>query len=165
MKFYINKTYLSAVILLLSVVIFITSYSYAEPKETGRELDRFVAYDDQTIIDTETGLMWAAKCNGGPINWFDAKKYCEDYKGGGYTDWRMPTQAELKKIYVRKVKNAHNFHIAKMFDLSGQFVWASEEKGEKKAAVFLFYNPFGIWKLKNVSDKVRALPVRNPGKK
>lgn len=163
MKVYINKPYLSAVTLLFSVVIF-ASYSYAEPKEIGRELDRFVAYDNGTIIDTETGLMWPAKDNGGPINWWDAKKYCEDYKGGGYTDWRMPTQAELKQIYVRKVKNAHKFHIAKMFDLTGSFVWASEEKDEEKAAVFLFYNPFGIWKLKQVTERQRALPVRNPGK-
>jgi hypothetical protein len=43
--------------------------------------------------------MWAAKDNGSPISWPEAKKYCENYRGGGYMDWRMPTQDELAGLY------------------------------------------------------------------
>ena len=31
--------------------------------------DRFVDHGDGTVTDTKTGLMWAAKDNGSPINW------------------------------------------------------------------------------------------------
>jgi hypothetical protein len=66
--------------------------------ESARD-GRFIAYDNGTVSDTRTGLMWAAKDNGSKINWANAKSYCENYRGGGYTDWRMPTQDELAELY------------------------------------------------------------------
>jgi hypothetical protein len=60
---------------------------------------RFIAHDDGTVLDTRTNLMWAAKDNGSNINWANAKSYCENYRGGGYTDRRMPTQDELAGLY------------------------------------------------------------------
>jgi hypothetical protein len=72
--------------------------SVSTAKEIRRD-GRFIAYNDGTVLDTITNLMWAAKDNGSNINWADAKNYCEDYRGGGYTDWRMPTQDELAGLY------------------------------------------------------------------
>lgn len=66
--------------------------------ETGRD-GRFIAYSDGTVLDTKTNLMWAAKDNGSNINWQNAKSYCENYRGGSYNDWRMPTQEELAGLY------------------------------------------------------------------
>lgn len=43
--------------------------------------------------------MWAARDNGFDINWYDAKSYCENYRVGGYSNWRMPTQDELAGLY------------------------------------------------------------------
>lgn len=59
---------------------------------------RFIAYDNGTVMDTTTNLMWAAKDNGSDISCADAKSYCENYRAGGYTDWRLPTKDEL--IYL-----------------------------------------------------------------
>jgi len=67
-------------------------------KEIKRE-GRFIAYDNGTVLDTSTNLMWAAKDNGADINWRNAKTYCENYRGGGYSDWRMPVQDELAELY------------------------------------------------------------------
>ena len=67
-----------------------------------REIARdgnFIAYDNGVVLDTTTNLMWAAKDNGENIDWHDAKKECENYRGGGYTDWRLPTQDELLTLY------------------------------------------------------------------
>jgi Protein of unknown function (DUF1566). len=66
--------------------------------ETTRD-GRFIAYDNGTVLDTRTKLMWAAKDNGSDINWVNAKFYCENYRGGDYTDWRMPTLDELEWLY------------------------------------------------------------------
>ncbi|MCP4647762.1 MAG: DUF1566 domain-containing protein [bacterium] len=49
------------------------------PRETKQD-GQFVAYDNGTVMDTKTGLMWAAKDNGEDINWHGAKKYCERSK-------------------------------------------------------------------------------------
>ena len=51
------------------------------------------------VLDTQTGLMWADKDNGSSVTWQEAKAYCENYRGGEYTDWRMPTIEELKGLY------------------------------------------------------------------
>jgi len=66
--------------------------------ETARD-GRFIAYSNGIVSDTRTNLMWAAKDNGSGINWANAKSYYENYRGGGYTDWRMPTQDELAGLY------------------------------------------------------------------
>ncbi len=83
----------------VAIALLIPNQSQAanEIKRDGR----FIAYDDGTVLDTKTNLMWAAKDNGGRINWPNAKKYCESYRGGGYTDWRMPTQDELAGLFDR----------------------------------------------------------------
>lgn len=41
-------------------------------KEISRD-GRFIAYDNVTVLDTRTNLMWAAKDNGGNINWANAR--------------------------------------------------------------------------------------------
>jgi len=66
-------------------------YSPSAASEIGRD-GRFIAYDNGTVIDTQTGLMWAAKDNGSNIDWPSAKKYCENYRGadtriGGCRHW------------------------------------------------------------------------------
>jgi len=80
-------------------------------KEIGSDGRRFVAYDDGTVLDEESGLMWAAKDNGADINWQSAKGYCENYRGGGYTDWRMPTQDELARLYESSVEGHNGYHL------------------------------------------------------
>jgi len=71
-------------------------------KEIQRD-GRFIAYDDGTVLDTQTGLMWAARHIGGAygyfVKWAVAKSYCTNYRGGGYTDWRLPTVGELASLY------------------------------------------------------------------
>jgi len=129
-------------------------------KEIGREGDRFIAYDDGTVLDTTTGLMWASKDNGEGIIWEDAKKYCENYKGGGYTDWRMPTQDELSIIYEKKKRNKHGAHVNQFIEITAMSVWASEFKDSKAACMIFSYNA-KYWTRPSNKGRYRALPVRN----
>ena len=59
-------------------------------KEIARD-GRFIAYDNGTVVDTETGLMWASKDDGKGLDEKGAMEYCKNYRGGGYSDWRMPS--------------------------------------------------------------------------
>ena len=91
----------AAIVVVLSIVIF-TSCStmpYTAERATIARDSRFIAYDNGTVLDTKTNLMWAVRDNGRMINWADAKYYCENYRGGDYKDWRMPTQYELAGLY------------------------------------------------------------------
>jgi len=107
--------------------------------------------------------MWAAKDNGSNINWANAKGYCENYRGGGYTDWRMPTQDELAGLYdsskIRITVCGFNAGITELLDLTCSWVWASETRGSD-AAGFGFGIGVKIWSPQPDGDVNRALPVR-----
>ncbi len=129
--------------------------------DIGRD-GRFIAYNNGTVSDTRTNLMWAAKDNGSDINWANAKSYCENYRGGGYSDWRMPTQDELAGLYdARKTYKSNcglDVHLTELIRLSCTRVWASETRGSE-VALFHFYVGARDWDpSRDGSD--RALPVR-----
>jgi hypothetical protein len=126
--------------------------------EFGRD-GRFLAYNNGTVLDTVTNLMWAAKDNGSNINWADAKSYCVNYRGGGYQDWRMPTQDELAELYDGSKTNHDGAGITDLIEITNYWVWASETSGPD-AADFDFYG--GNWNLDPQTEvDVRALPVRS----
>ncbi len=133
-------------------------------RETGRD-GRFIAFDDQTVLDTQTNLMWAARDNGRDINWYGAKKYCEKYRGGGYKDWRMPTQDELAQLYdtgkSQRDETAQNsLHLTKLIDLTSCCPWSSDARGFE-AAYFDFSDGSRWWFLTPGSLINRAIPVRS----
>ena len=139
----------------LGVIVFIGFF--AMPAMAS---DRFVDHVDGTVTDTKTGLMWAAKDNGSPINWPDALFYCQNYSVSGYTDWRMPTLAELASLYNPKDKNKRGYHINRLFVISAQSCWASETRGYK-AARFNFTYGQVYWLRQAYSGPTRVLPVRS----
>ena len=63
-----------------------------------------------TEADGEHGLLCTIDDLGKSI-WAEAKKICDDYKGGGRTDWRLPSKEELELIYkvLYKEKGIKNF--------------------------------------------------------
>jgi Protein of unknown function (DUF1566) len=139
---------------------------YATAGEIGRD-GRFIAYDDGTVLDTKTKLMWAAKDNGYGLNWANAKYYCENYHLGGYTDWRMPTQEELEGLYddAKTYLSDCGFdvHLTEFIRLTCIASWASDGRGPA-AARFRYYDgtsySYYLWS----ENATRILPVRRSGK-
>jgi hypothetical protein len=134
---------------------------------SGRD-GRFIASGDGTVLDTRTNLMWAAKDNGANISWQDAKSYCENYRGGGYADWRMPTQDELAGLYDTAIINTNppaegcsgGYHLTNFINLTCCCPWASETRGSM-AANFGFSNGPRHWLDQSYVGSIRALPVRS----
>ena len=110
---------------------------------------RFIANADGTVLDRGTGLMWAARDNGSDINWANAKTYCENYRGGGYTDWRMPMQDELAELHASRVYKDK-------IKLTS-WMWASETR-DSDAAIFSLN--YGILRISQSHEGGRALPIR-----
>jgi hypothetical protein len=106
-------------------------------KKKFSRVDRF-KYDNGTLIDTKTGLMWSANDNGSDINWYNAKKYCENYRAGGYIDWRMPNQAELETIYdpdnCKRIGYGSCNFVIEFIGITAHWVWGSEISGSKATA-------------------------------
>jgi hypothetical protein len=132
----------------------------------GGEAVRFTKNGDGTVTDAKTGLMWADKDNGINISWAQAKNYCLSYRGGGYSDWRMPTQAELAGLYdaakSRPAPCNERFpvHVATdLIDITCFALWAGETK-ETSGLLFDFYDGKHYWSRLLNAYSNRALPVR-----
>jgi hypothetical protein len=127
---------------------------------------RFIAYDNGTVLDTKTNLMWAARDNGSDVNWYEAKDFCENYDGGGYNNWRMPTLNELAELYDKNngytTPRGYDAFITDFIQLSSCCIWSSDAR-DSEAAYFSFQSNMRIWmsKLETGNGKRRALPVRS----
>ena len=128
-------------------------------KEIGKD-GRFIAYNDGTVQDTRTNLMWAAKDNGSDINWLRAMRYCENYRGGNYTDWRMPTQYELAGLYDSALTGKNGNKLTDLIEMTQSWVWSSDTRGSE-AAYLRFYDGIRGWDLQSYGNYYRALPVRS----
>jgi uncharacterized caspase-like protein len=144
------------------------SSSFSNAVVTSRD-GRFIAYNNGTVLDTKTNLMWASKDNGSSINWANAKSYCENYRGGGYKDWRMPTQDELAGLYDRGTgyrpdcapdDATNKVHLTNLITLSCWVGWASERR-DSFAAYFNFGDNLRWWYPQSFDAVPRALPVRS----
>ena len=116
---------------------------------------RFTSAND-VVTDTKTGLMWAAHDNGKDIDRPNASAYCKNYKGGGFSDWRLPSQDELVELYKAEIQDTQNQIISR----SACCPWASETRGSE-AATFNFSNGTRNWYYQSVANYGRALPVRS----
>ena len=128
---------------------------------------RFIANDNGTVLDTQTNLMWAAKDNGSDISFASAKSYCANYRGGGYADWRIPTQGELmglfdgKKSRPASCDRRFNIRVAtELINISCVASWASEIRGSD-AAYLSFGSGRRYWGPQSSEISTRILPVRS----
>jgi len=154
---------IAAIMVMVIIIGPIITAKHATAGETGRD-GRFIAYSNETVLDTRTNLMWAAKDNGSNINWANAKSYCENYRGGGYTDWRLPTQDELAALYdagkTYKEDCGYDVHLTELIRLTCSGPWASETRGSS-AADFYFDDGERHWSRQSDDVGCRALPVRS----
>ena len=134
-----------------------------EDRETSQD-GRFIADGDETVLDKQTGLMWAAKDNGDGVDWQTAKSYCENYRGGGFTNWRMPTPDELAGLHdasKTKKRGKYSEYIATdLISLSYSIVWSSETY-RSDAVLFNFYINKQDWESQSIAHSNLALPVRS----
>lgn len=140
---------------------------YSVERTEIRRDGRFIAYDNGTVLDTRTNLMWAAHDNGRDINWQDAKIYCEKYRIGGYKDWRMPTPDELVNLYNPAIKGNGGYRLTTLMTLSSCCPWSSVAASSDACYIdfrgrLLGKNvPDKAWLPSSYINEIRALPVRN----
>ncbi|MGC9976734.1 MAG: DUF1566 domain-containing protein [Syntrophales bacterium] len=149
------------VVMVLMVLVVYAGFAFAGEKARD---DRFIAYDDGTVVDTRTNLMWAAKDNERNIDWGGAGYYCEKYRGGGYTDWRMPTSDELAGLYdeskTYKSDCGADVHLTELIHLTCSSPWSSDRR-DPKAGYFHFGGGVLAWEDQSCDpNRRRALPVR-----
>ncbi|MCP3875738.1 MAG: DUF1566 domain-containing protein, partial [Desulfobacteraceae bacterium] len=94
-------------------------------------------------------------------------KYCDNFQGGGYKDWRMPTKDELAQLYdTRKTYKPAQYkrldvHITELIRLSTPWVWVSDGTTNWRANYFGFDVGSITFGYRSETFAKRALPVRN----
>lgn len=153
-----SKT-LGEIFTILAVVILAGVFN-ANAAEEARD-GRFIAYDDGTVWDSQSNLLWASHDNGSNINWSDAEEYCKTYDGSGYKGWRLPTKDELLTLYDRSIFGNNGYRLTKLITLSGSYPWTSDVQGSE-ALVVGFDKDRQMWFPESVNHKSRnrVLPVR-----
>jgi hypothetical protein len=133
-------------------------------------------------VDPSTGLMWASMDNGKDVSWRQAMKYCRDLRFAGFSDWRLPTLAELEGIYDKKTESpgenprsrwheseAMNFHVKGNLFITGD-QWSSTQIPDDRGhpSGYEWYFDFNEGRSNNQpsgfpysSSSMRALCVRN----
>ena len=118
---------------------------------------RFTAVGGDAVLDTSTGLMWAATDNGEDITWEQAKFYCKNFHGGGHTDWRLPTLAELDTLFDQNSES--RFKTFKSITLTGCCPWTSDSRRNRARTIFFMTGEINTFD-QATSSSMRALPVR-----
>ncbi len=140
-------------IVIVFFLLFLSSCATSNEELTKR----FITNNgDGTVLDSETGLVWAGSASDNSVTWFEAVEYCENYSAAGYQDWRMPTQGELAallKAGLRKNKE--------VIRINGDLIWA-DETDDTKGVYCSFRNNGCSWMEKVISISLCALPVRDP---
>lgn len=150
-----------------TVLIFFIMATWTRRVVIVRKQGQFILYSDDVVIDTETGLMWAAADNGGSITWPGAKMYCEKYRGGGYADWRMPSIKELQSLYDEKYSQRNDCstytnrnHLTPLIRITCSSVWSAEH-GSSSYAKYCFFGNGNEGSVEQYyNEGGRALPVR-----
>ncbi|MBU0994232.1 MAG: DUF1566 domain-containing protein [Proteobacteria bacterium] len=133
-----------------------------------RHDDYFILYTNGVVIDTKNNLMWADSDNGEDINWKNAKKYCDNYQGGGHTNWRMPTVNELSTLYKNDKEGVKPkccpscpaMRLSDCIQLSCCSVWSVDTQGTKAFDFDFCFNSKAIGD-RSESEDLRVLPVRS----
>ncbi len=149
----INLTSICAVSLFLSSTLTAGGAKSVEPPRPS--------VSDDVVMDSQTGLMWTRKDNGTHIDWPSAKRYCEDLKLEGHSDWRLPTIDELEALHDPSVDARYKIRLP--FMLTRCCPWSSNKEGSDSAWYFYFLTGYRLRSLLVASHGKRALCVRRSG--
>jgi TolB-like protein len=102
------------------------------------------------IFYAEGGAYMEVSLPLGSYNWDDAIKAAKNYKGGGFSDWHLPSQSDLDMIY-------QNLRRRNLAGLGDDYYWSSAEYHANLAWFQVFSNGTQSFDYKNYSYLVRAV--------
>ncbi len=88
------------------------------------------ASDGDGTVTIES-LQWALETNGSDIAWPDAIEYCDGLELAGHDDWRLPSMAELEKLYDPDSDEGNGIHRPIRIDTC--CLWSGESLADRPA--------------------------------
>ena len=102
------------------------------------------------IFSAENGVYMEVSLTLGSYNWDQAVEVAKNHKGGGFSDWRLPSQSELNMIY-------QNLRKKNLAGLGDDVFWSSSQPHSNYAYEQWFSNGNQGYSVKNRMLSVRAV--------
>jgi len=105
------------------------------------------------VFFAENGVYMECSLDIGSYNWDQAVSATKNYKGGGFTDWHLPSTGELDLMYINlKAKGLGGF--------SNTSYWSSRSLSDKSAYWFSFVTGSADWTPNNKTNMHLVRAVR-----
>ncbi len=148
----------------LAAALLLGSAVHGFAQEAATTAERFVLQADGSVLDSQTGLAWAGKDNGGDVDWAGAASYCQTLGAG----WRLPDRQELIGLYDPSQQQAQDCigqltcKLTSLIRVTGLTPWAAESAEAGEAwYVYLDNGQAYSFDARNTQGR-RALCVRRP---
>lgn len=103
----------------------------ASDKRVMNSNDKYINWDDFTVLDKNTGLLWqvfSMTDSQNKLYWFDAENHCDNLIHANRNDWQLPTIKELKTLLSVKKSPNNGFINSEYFPLNIPYsYWSSTE--------------------------------------
>jgi hypothetical protein len=109
------------------------------------------------VIGENHGLVCAVSDHNGAVDWTTANSVCNNLSLNTYSDWVLPSQDELNKIYQNKTTINNKAALNGGSAFSPNFYWSSTEDGTASAYLQAFDNGGQYSIPKTLPNKVRAI--------
>jgi TolB-like protein len=103
-----------------------------------------------TVFLIEGNIYWEVSRNLGSHKWSAAKTAASSFRGGGFSDWYLPSKGELNFVYS-------NLQNAGIVNLGNDRYWSSSEYSNSRAWVQRFSVGYQDHNAKSRSYSVRAI--------
>ncbi len=105
--------------------------SFGEDSDYLINIPDFTDNMDGTITDNVTKLMWQ-KTDGGEMTFEAGAQYCDGLSLAGYSDWRLPSPAELFSI-LNHNNNNPALDVKYFTKTDAEYWWTSKEQINDKS--------------------------------
>jgi outer membrane protein OmpA-like peptidoglycan-associated protein len=121
---------------------------------------RFNVMRDGSVIDTKTGLQWLIY-NGTDLSSENVLNNVKNIREGGFTDWRLPTIAELASLQEKATISGFLSEL----DLTHEAccVWTGEPNSDNIEWTFYIDDGTDLWSSSNIPANDRIVVVRAAG--
>ena len=129
----------------------------AEEEKKPVIMEHYLVYNNGTVKDTKTHLMWKQEPEVGEYIWDNAmQQFGSNVSFAGYDDWRMPTMDELKTLLSEDGSEELNQKVFR--GLSGKFWSASPYVSNGDYAWYVGFDyGYDDWCLKDNAFQVRLV--------
>lgn len=121
--------------------------------------NRYKLNDDSTIMDNATGLMWQQSGSEINFSYEAALEYVNQLNNNcfaGYSDWRIPTIAELVSLLEPEKTNGY-LYISPLFDGKQQWCWSCDKRTKGSGWYIFFYSGNVNWDFLDLDNYVRGV--------